>query len=73
MCTERQFRAIFCRWSCPICGTTKLCGRTDSACQSTTNNLRTHIRATDDAAHGPQGEYPPAVDPSDLDAYVSCE
>jgi hypothetical protein len=69
---HKQFEPVFCRWHCPLCGVSKLCVRSHSDCESTANNLRTHIRATNDAAHSSVGEFPPEIDPHELDAYVSC-
>jgi len=70
---RRQFDTAFCQWECPLCGATAVSVRADVDCQSTCNNLRTHIRATSDAVHGPHGEYPPDIDPYELTAYISCD
>jgi hypothetical protein len=72
MLPDKQFPTAFCRWTCPLCGMTRVGVRSDSSCNSASNNLRTHIRATADAAHGPQGAVPDAVDPDTLDEYVTC-
>ena len=69
---DEQFQAPFCQWTCPICGITRVCVRNDSACGSVSNNLLTHVRATNDVDHGPQGDVPPEIDPADLDEYVVC-
>lgn len=70
---QERFETAFCRWTCPLCGITRVCVRNDTACNSISNNLRTHIRATDDADHGPHGDVPSEMEAVELDEYVVCD
>ena len=58
------------RWTCPVCGETGS-GLTppERGLAYSTNNLRSHVRTTDDEAHGPTTAYPESFE-AELDEHV---
>lgn len=62
------------RWECPFCGTSRLnASEHESGEENAISALRTHVIASDDADHGPTGEYPAGFDPGDLADHLARE
>ncbi|ATW87966.1 hypothetical protein halTADL_1173 [Halohasta litchfieldiae] len=59
------------RWQCPICGTSRLGVYDTTDGFRAVNALRTHIRATDDSAHGSTHQLPASLDAESLTDCIS--
>ena len=60
------------RWTCPVCGATKLNQTVDGSGRTNAiNALRAHLVATDGDEHGARNQYPDGFDPDALVDHVS--
>lgn len=59
------------RWTCPLCGETRLTLVTVGKREShVVNDLRSHVRAATGSGHGPSGSEPRGLDATDLGRHV---